>query len=266
MLRCLRIGLIGFGAVGQSLAQLAQRGAAGNLEIVAVLVRDRKKLLTALPSPQFSAHDDFTAFLDEDLELVVEFAGQDALRAYAMKVIDKGKDLMVTSTGAFADAEFLADLTSRAALLGRRILIPSGSIGALDAISAAAVGGLSAVAHTIRKPPRAFPPERLAGLGPGPHVLFDGPVAKGAILFPENANAATAVGLAGIGPEATRLRIIADPAVERNVQEVEVSGDFGKLRFEIENVPSTNPKTSRLVAFSVAKALRNLSATLAIGL
>lgn len=109
-----RIGVIGYGAVGRSVAQLIQEGSAGSTVIVAVLVRDRKKLLAALPSPRFQVHDSLNAFLNDDLELVVEAAGHDALRAYARDVIDAGKDLMVVSTGAFADAEFLGDLTRRA--------------------------------------------------------------------------------------------------------------------------------------------------------
>jgi aspartate dehydrogenase len=96
-------------------------------------------------------------------------------------------------------------------------------------------------------------------------TVFDGMVSVGASLFPENANAATAVALAGVGPGRTRLRIIADPALTRNVQEIDVTGTFGHLHFQIENVPSSNPKTSRLVALSVVKALRNLTSTIVVG-
>jgi aspartate dehydrogenase len=262
----IRVGLIGLGAIGQSLIELSEQGALGSVEVAAVLVRDIAAARVRFPSPRFRLHDSIGAFLDEDTQLVVEAAGQEALRAYGAKVIEAGKDLMPVSTGAFADSAFLEEMRSHALRHGRRILIPSGSIGGLDAISAAAVGDITEVAHTIRKPLRAFAPEQLAGLGSGAHVLFDGFVADGARSFPENANAATAVGLAGISPGATRLRIVADPSVERNVQEVDVTGQFGKLRFTIENVPSANPKTSRLVAFSVAKALRNLTASIVIGL
>jgi aspartate dehydrogenase len=54
--------------------------------------------------------------------------------------------------------------------------------------------------------------------------------------------------------------------VQRNQHEVEAEGAFGKLRFEIANVPTDgNPKTGRLVAMSVVHALRQRSAPIAIG-
>ncbi len=84
--------------------------------------------------------------------------------------------------------------------------------------------------------------------------------------FPENVNVAAAVSLAGIGLDRTRLRVYADPTVTRNTHEVEVAGHFGRLTLKVENEPSDNPKTGRVVPLSVAKALRNLTAPIVIGL
>ena len=69
-------------------------------------------------------------------------------------------------------------------------------------------------------------------------------------------NVAAALSLAGIGANRTRVRIITSPEFKRNSHEIEVVGDFGRLRALTENVPSPgNPKTSFLAPLSAMAAL-----------
>jgi aspartate dehydrogenase len=79
-------------------------------------------------------------------------------------------------------------------------------------------------------------------------------------LFPANVNVAAALSLAGVGFDRTYIRIFADPTVVRNTHEVMARGWFGELRFTIMNIPTENPKTGRITALSVLKAIRNLQA------
>ncbi|MBI4492916.1 MAG: aspartate dehydrogenase [Chloroflexi bacterium] len=267
MASVVKIGLLGFGTIGRRVAELVREGKAGETELVAVLVRDPARV-----APETAARYgvkvmvDAADFLDTEMDLVVEAAGQQALHQYAEWVLRANKHLMAISVGAFADAEFLARVRHLAHDRGRQVLVPSGAIAGLDAISAAALSELEEVTHTTRKPPRAFTAEQLKGIQPTePTLLYDGPAREGVRLFPENVNVAAAVSLAGIGLERTRLRVIADPTVVRNTHEVEVRGFFGQLRLVIENIPTENPRTGRIVALSIAKALRNLSAPVVIG-
>lgn len=255
------VGLIGYGAVGRAVAEMLARGDAPGVSVAAALVRERVKYESA---SGLRVLDDPAEFLSMATDLVVEAAGQRAVRDLGVRVLAADKDLMIVSTGALVDHELLEQLRETGARSGRRILIPSGSVGALDAIASASLAEITDVAHTIRKPPRAFTSEQLGGRS-GLQTVYDGNVREGASLFPENANAATAVALAAIGPDRTRLRIIADPSLTRNAQEIDVTGAFGHLRFQIENVPSSNPKTSRLVALSVVKALRNMTSAFVLG-
>ena len=78
-------------------------------------------------------------------------------------------------------------------------------------------------------------------------------------------NVVAAVSLAGLGPDRTRIRIYADPGVTRNRHTVTAEGAFGRLRIEIENVPSENPRTGKLSYLSTVAYLRDLSAPLRIG-
>ena len=96
--------------------------------------------------------------------------------------------------------------------------------------------------------------------------VFEGNAVEGARGFPANVNVAAALGLAGIGPEHTRLQIWADPAVDRNVHTIEVEADSARFSLRIENVPSAeNPRTGRITALSVIACLRGLTAPLRVG-
>ena len=261
----MKVGFIGYGAIGHAVGRAIDDGLAGDTTLSAILVR-RPAQLQDVPD-EIVATDDLARFLAVETELVVEVAGHAALRQHLAAVLESGRDLMTLSVGAFADAEFLARAEELARRFGRRILIPSGAIAGLDMISAAALGPLDTVTHTTHKHPRAFTAEQLGGIDPTEAVLlYDGPARDGVGRFPENVNVAAAVSLAGIGLDRTRLRVFADPATDRNRHVVEVTGYFGRLRLEVENQPSENPKTGRVVPLSVAKALRNLGAPIVLGL
>jgi aspartate dehydrogenase len=256
--------MIGHGEIARGVGAAIARGDAGDTETVATLVRDVAKARDAGATAPTA---DVDAFLAGDFTLVVELAGHPALRAYAERVLDAGKDLLTVSVGAFADPDFLDSVIAAAKRNGRRVVIPSGAIAGLDMISAAALGPIDSVTHTTRKHPRAFTAEQLDGHEPDAEaaLLFDGPARDGVGRFPENVNVAAAVSLAGIGLDRTRLRVYADPSIERNQHQVEVEGYFGRLRVEVENIPTANPKTGRIVALSVAKTLRDLSSPFVIG-
>lgn len=262
----MKVGLIGYGQIGRSVAEAIRGGQAGDTELVAVLVRDPAKC-AGTPDERL-VMSDAAQLYTSDAEVVVEVGGHDALRQHVSGVLESGKDLMTLSVGAFADPAFHDTVEEITRRTGRRVLVPSGAIAGLDMISAAALAPIDSVTHTTRKPPKAFTAEQMgiAGQPEEPLLLFDGPAREGVGRFPENVNVAAAVSLAGVGLDRTRLRVYADPTVVRNVHEVEVVGHFGRLFLRVENEPSDNPKTGRVVPLSVAKALRNLSAPIVVGL
>jgi len=65
---------------------------------------------------------------------------------------------------------------------------------------------------------------------------------------------------------AVRVRVMAVPGGSKNVHEISVQGEFGRLSVTVENVPSkSNPRTSQLAAFSAIATLRNLTQSLRVG-
>jgi aspartate dehydrogenase len=264
------VGLIGCGAIGRRLAEAIVAGEAGQCQLEAILVRRPERI-----SPELAARldchvtADAADFLATRMDLVVEVAGHDALKAYAEDVLRQNKDLLLISVGALADPAFEERLRRDAHDYGRRVYLATGAIAGLDAISSAAVGGLDAVTHSVRKPPLGLLPpdeaEKVQAEGQ-PVVLYEGTAREAAIRFPENVNVAAAIALAGLGLDKSRVRVVADPTVSRNTHEIEARGNFGELRIVLQNIPTENPKTGRLTAMSMVKALRNLTAPVVVGI
>lgn len=262
----MKVGLIGYGQIGRSVADAIRGGVAGDTDLVAILVRDPAR---GAGSPDESiVVTDPELLYTSDAEVVVEVGGHEAFRQHVANLLRAGKDVVTLSVGALADPAVFAEIERLTRETGHRVLIPSGAIAGLDMIAAAALAPLDTVTHTTRKPPRAFTPEQMGttDIPSEPLLLFEGPARDGVGRFPENVNVAAAVSLAGIGLDLTTLRVYADPTVTRNVHEVEVTGHFGRLSIRVENEPSGNPKTGRVVPLSVAKALRDMTAPIVIGL
>jgi aspartate dehydrogenase len=209
------------------------------------------------------------ADLAERSDIVVEALPAAAFRAAAEPAIALGRIFMPLSVGALLGN---LDLVERAAASGGRIIAPTGALLGLDAVRAAAEGGISTVRMITRKPPdgligapylveRGISLDRLNG----PIKVFDGTARDGARGFPANVNVAAALALAGIGPDRTHLEIWADPGIDRNTHTIELESDSARLRMTIENVPSENPRTGRITALSVIACLKGLVAPLRIG-
>lgn len=262
-----RVGIIGLGTIGRAVAKRLAGGGGAPAHLAGIFVRSRAR---ARPEDlaAYLVHDDFDVFLAAGLDWVVECGGHAALRDWGPRTLAGGANLLALSAGALTDDDLVATLRDAAARAGRRIVVPSGGIGALDLLGSAAVGELESVRLTTRKPPRALlpPDEAAAVVASGePRLLFDGVARAAARRFPENLNICAALGLAGIGLDRTQVTVYADPAVERNTHRVEARGYFGDFELTLRNIPSENPKTGRIVALSVIKTLRDLASPLSIG-
>lgn len=211
----LKLGIIGLGAIGLDLVRLCGPGAADPLlarvDIVAVLVQ-RPRSIQERSKLGLSTSTQLTADVEEwfragPYDAVLEVAGHSAVRDLGARVLDTGAELLVTSVGAFADESLLTSLVATADQASTRLSIPSAGIGALDILSAAAVGGLDSVTMTVRKDPSAwfgtiaeecYDLHKIDAKGV-PAVLFEGTAREGAALYPQNVNISAAVALAGIG-------------------------------------------------------------------
>lgn len=267
----MQFGVIGFGAVARNLIGAQATGKLGRARIGAVLVRNLAKVS---PEAQKQAgcpiYDDLNRFLASPIRVVVEAAGQPALRQYAVPVLEAGKDLLVISYGAFGDEEFYRECVAAAERGGGRLMLCSAALTGLDGLQSVATEPVEEVTHIVRKPPRAWlgtPAEEMVDLMSltAPFLIYDGP-ARGAVTrFPQNVNIACAVSLAGIGLDRTRLQIWADPFISVNAQEIRVRGETATLQINAWDVPSENPKSGKITYGGLIKALRNLAGPVVIG-
>jgi aspartate dehydrogenase len=265
------VGLIGYGGIAQDLLT-ALRGESPppDIKIVGALARPSRSEVARQRLPQVEIVEELDHLLAHRPQLIAEVAGQQTLAQYGETVLRSGVDLLVISVGALADAALFERLRSAAQENRRRILLPAGAIGGIDAIAAMRMGGLSRVRYRSRKPPLAWrgtPAEKVVDLATlaKPATLYRGNAREAALLYPQNANVAAAIALAGLGFEDTEVELVADPAAPGNVHEIEAEGAAGRFAIELQGRPSrTNPKTSALAALSVARAIRNEQAAILI--
>jgi aspartate dehydrogenase len=196
--------------------------------------------------------------------VVVEAAGHEAVAEHAEAVLEGGADFVCCSVGALADAALRERLLGAAARSGSRLVVPSGAVGGLDLLAAAADAGLDEVVIEQRKPPRTLLAEEDAAAVDAPLVLFEGSVAEVVERYPKTTNVAAAVALAGLGFDDTRARVVADPGLDANVAILTARGAFGEFTLRLANVASANPKTSAIVAHSVVATLRRLDAPIVV--
>lgn len=264
------VGIGGLGTVGFEVARRIDGGGVDGLVLSAVSARDHAGARERMAGFRTPADVIAAGELAARADIVVECAPAAAFREIAEPVVRAGKILVAISAGALLDH---ADLVDTARATGARIVVPSGAVMGLDTVRAAAESGIASVTMITRKPPRGLAgAPYLADRGidveglDAPLKVFEGSAREGARGFPANVNVAAALGLAGIGPERTRLEIWADPGVTRNTHEIRLEAETVRFQLRIENVPSPeNPRTGRSVAPSVIAALRRFVAPLVVG-
>lgn len=265
--RRLRLCFIGWGAIASRVGELlAERQPAG-VAIVAVAVRDAGQVRANLPAgAQLISSPEELAGLD--IDMVIEAAGRPAVAIWGEAALRHARSFAVSSASAFTDESMLGLLLSVAEEAGSRILVPSGALGDLGALAAASVLPLDQVRHSIIKPPRAWRGTKAAELVDLDTLterteFFAGSAREAAASFPQNANVAVITALSGIGLDRTRVVLVADPHVSRNVHEISASGAFGKLDLRLENEAlKTNPKSSEMTALSLVRLIESSVATL----
>ena len=265
-----KLAIAGLGAIGLAVARAVDAGRMPGIDLVAVSARNRAKALTAMGGFKSVPRVVELAELAEAADVVVECLPAREFAAVAAPAVERGRIFMPLSVGALIDH---MDLVARARATGARIVVPTGALLGLDAVRAAAEGTIASSKIVTRKPPAGLAGAPLVvergidldGLAE-PLLLFEGSAREAIAGFPANVNVAVALSLAGIGPDATRAEIWADPGVTRNTHTIVVRSDSSDLTMTIENIPSEeNPRTGRITALSVLAALRRLTAPLVVG-
>ncbi len=264
----LNVCIIGYGAIGQAIA--AKLNVHPRMRISHVVVRETRvaQVQAQLPTGVLAVNR-----VPEEAQLVLECAGHSALHDHVLPALARGVDCAVLSVGALAEIGLPQALADAAKIGGAQLHLLPGAIGGIDAIAAAKQAGLTQVRYTGRKPPLAWkgtPAEKLFDLQAladtaQSAIIFEATARKAAAQYPKNANVAATISLAGLGLDATQVRLIADGTCTENVHEIEAEGAFGKMKLEIRNQPlPDNPKTSMLTVLSALRFLEQRVADVVI--
>jgi aspartate dehydrogenase len=263
------IALVGCGAIAQAVMQHLRGDA--RLQVTQVLVPQdglaaaRETCARLAPGAVVG-----TRLNGQHPDLLAECAGHAAIADHVLPALRAGIPAVVASVGGLHEGDALAALAAAAETGGTQVTLISGAIGGIDALAAARLGGLDDVHYTGRKPPQAWtgtPAESLCDLHSltAPRVIFEGSAREAARLYPKNANVAATVSLAGLGLDATRTTLIADPGITRNQHRIDARGAFGRLELMLENEPlAANPRTSALTVFSLVRAIHNATGALTL--
>lgn len=259
----LRVGLIGYGAVGQEFVRLVAERASNEITLVGTLVNHSSR-----PHPLgVSILTQREALLAKQPHVVVEAAGHEGIREHGAAVLRAGVDLLIISVGALAEPALMDALIDAAQKGHAQARIVSGAIGALDALAAASISGeLSKVVYTMRKPPTELLSFEEASKLIEEQIVFRGNARQAALQFSDFLNVVAAVALAGRGFEETEVLVLADPTQSRTQHEFYVEGSFGHFSFEIENAPIRSVgRSAQLVALSILHSLLLRQSPLLIG-
>lgn len=266
----MKVGIAGCGTIGRKVAAELDGGAVPGVVLGGITSRSMDKAAKFASTLRCRPPVVELGRLVEIVELVIEAAPASAMESIALATLSAGKDLMALSGGALLERD---DLFRMAAENGATIYVPSGAIAGLDGVAGACAGRIDSLTMTTRKPPgglKGAPGIEASGVDldavAEPTVVYEGPALEACKLFPANINVSAALSMAGIGARKTRIRIYADPTVDKNTHEIAVEGEFGKLNILIENIPSeTNPKTGKMSALSALATLRKITSTVRVG-
>jgi aspartate dehydrogenase len=223
----MRIGLVGYGVIGrQVVLGLAEAP-------VAILVQQAR---TNTPRFVYALAD----LLATRPTVVIEAASPDALAEYALPIVESGATLIAASGSALRDAAFRARIMQACTASGARVFVPTGALVGLDALGAAAVGGLDRVDLRITDPDPRQP-------------AFHGDASDGVRRTPGRLNVAAATALVAQRP----VQLTVEHGAEHELR-LEASGAFGEFSASLKARPSAD-RLSHIVALSLLATLQHFA-------
>jgi aspartate dehydrogenase len=241
-----RVGLIGFGSLGQFLAReiLLNSKVSSQFEIAMIWNRtchkiesffDGDKELEGLFNKEWILQD-LSEFATKfpHVQLLIEVSHPSTVIKYGEQFLTHC-DLFVGSPSAFADAQVESTLRNTANQGGHACYIPSGALwGAQDIEKMATLGTLKGLTITMKKHPGSLklePPlsDKLSNFEQWEnreYVIYEGPVRELCPLAPNNVNTMACAALAGhnLGFDRVQARLVADKRLETHEIEIDVRG------------------------------------------
>lgn len=267
----IRIGIVGCGAIGSGIAHFVQKDLKKYCRISGI--HDIDGIKAATLDKGLSLKNVRKRSLDtliKDCDCMIEAVNAPNIQKIIRQAVMARKDVLAMSSGQLLNAPSLFQLARKNR---SRILIPTGAIAGIDAIKAASLVDIDQITLTTRKP--------LTGFAGNPYieqknidltkikketVLFEGSVDEAVRHFPRNINVAATIALASGAKDKLRIQIVTSPKIKSNSHTIEMTGRFGRMVTQTENVISPdNPKTSYLAVLSGCQTLKQYCEGVFIG-
>ncbi|MBU4377332.1 MAG: aspartate dehydrogenase [Candidatus Omnitrophica bacterium] len=266
----IKVGIIGCGAIGGVIADAIVNRFKGSITLLGVSDINEKNSQDLIKRLGLEIEALKQDELIKRCDFIVESASGSVSYEIAKEALQAGKSIIVMSTGGLLNKPDIFEIAEKSS---GKLYIPSGAICGLDALKAAMMASVRSVTLTTKKPPK--------GLAGAPYiaenkidlnsiknetVIFEGTAVEAVKGFPKNVNVAATLSLCGLGAKKTIVRIVTSPDYTSNTHEVEIEGDFGRLKTVTNNVPMpANPKTSYLAALSAIAVLDGIISSVKIG-
>ncbi|MFH0940671.1 MAG: aspartate dehydrogenase domain-containing protein [Candidatus Omnitrophota bacterium] len=265
----LKIGIVGCGAIGTSLAVLIDKRLI-SAKVVSLCDVDEAKARALKKKLRRGSVCSLQQAV-KACDLLVEAASAKASFEIAKQALLCRKDVLLMSIGGVLGRE--KKLFDIARKNKARIYFPSGAICGLDGLKALIPAGIEGITLRTMKPPRAlegadYIVKNKIDLSriKEDKIIFRGVALEAVKAFPQNINVVALLSIAACGLCVPRVEIIASPGSKRNIHVIEIRSKAARLLIRCENVPSPdNPKTSYLAVLSAFSVISGISDVVNIG-
>ena len=208
-----RIGLVGCGTIGGHIAAAVIERKNATIDFACDLDLDRAQAA----APGAEVFPDLAGVAGRQVDLVIETANAEVMRAIALDVLARTDFLPFTVTG-LADDDFREAVRARCRDAGTRLFVPHGGILGLDGVYDGRAVLDEVTFKTTKNPKNLGLDEAQVGL------IYDGPTREACRLFPRNVNVHAAFALMGVGFDRQRSIIISDPDTKQMRHDITVKG------------------------------------------
>src|SRR5437667_4350514 len=147
-----RIAIAGLGAIGRTVARRLSDGIPG-LKLACIATGNGEKARDWLKAQKIDCPVVELEEFPKHADSAIECAPAAMIERICRPMLEAGKQVMVLSCGALLPRPELVELAKER---GGQIIVPTGALLGLDAVTAAAEGQIHSVRMITRKPPRGL--------------------------------------------------------------------------------------------------------------
>lgn len=253
-----RMAIIGNGTLANHIIDVYNMGMLEAYELVAVLGRSDDKTDAAAFKGKCRSCRSIAELLEEEPWIVVEAASVQAVKEYALQVIDAGSHFASLSIGGFADDDFREQLTKAGEISGAKVYLSSGCIGGLDTLRTISLMGAEKAEISVMQNAEdlrgtALFTESLVTDGED-KCIFDGTADEAIKIMPTQINIGVATALASVGTLKTNVRMNTTTADERDIAAITIKSESAFADIVVGSYPK-----SQIAGWGMVATLNNIA-------